>query len=94
MDRGAAAVAYSYKSNTRTSNSAGLMGDTTYMVHRLFTDSRGKQWVELCNPLGTDTSNGRLLDNAAGAVHQNDGVITISWDDFRRSSNFTTLYVA
>ena len=94
LERGGAAVAYSYRSTTRKPNSAGVMGDTSYVVHRLFSDSTGKRWVELCNPLGTDCGDGRLLDKAPGAVQQNDGVVTLSWDDFRRSSNFTTLYLA
>jgi hemolysin type calcium-binding protein len=94
LERGGAAVAYSYRSTARKPNSAGVMGDTSYVVHRLFTDTSGRRWVELCNPLGTDCGDGRLLDKAPGAVQQNDGVVTLSWDDFRRSSNFTTLYLA
>jgi Ca2+-binding RTX toxin-like protein len=94
IDRGAGAVAYSYRAGTRTANATGVMGDMAYVVRRLFTDNRGKQWVELGNPLGTDSPTGQLLDNAPGAVRQNDGVITLTWDDFRRSSNFTALYVA
>jgi hypothetical protein len=94
LDRGAAAVAYSYRATSRTANWFGIAGDTSYVVRRLFTDTRGKQWVELYNPTGSDVGNGKLLDYAAGAVQQNDGIITITWDDFRRSSNFTALYVA
>ena len=60
----------------------------------LFVDSHGKQWVELYNPLGTDEGNGRLMDNAPGAVYQNDGIVTMTWDDFRRSTNFTSVYLA
>jgi hypothetical protein len=94
LDRGAAAVAYSYRASTHTANASGIMGDVSYVVRRLFTDSTGKRWVELCNPLGTDCGDGSLLDRAPGAVRQNDGIVTLSWDDFRRSSNFTYLYVA
>ena len=70
------------------------MGDTTYTVRRLFTDSRGQRWVELGNPLGTDRGDGALVDNAPGAVRQNDGVVTVTWYDFQRWTSFTTLYVA
>jgi hypothetical protein len=94
VDRGQAAVAYSYRADTRTANSGGIMGDTTYVVRRLFTDSAGRAWVELGNPLGTDRGDGALVDNAPGAIRRNDGIITMSWTDFQRWSNFTTLYVA
>jgi hypothetical protein len=94
LDQGAAAVAYSFSSTTHTANWVEIIGDTNYVIRRLFTDSRGTKWVELYNPLGTDVGDGRLLDRAPGSVLQNDGVVTITWDDFRRSSNFATLYVA
>jgi RTX calcium-binding nonapeptide repeat (4 copies) len=94
LDRGAAAVAYSFRASTRTPNSFGIAGDTSYVLRRLFTDARGRQWAELYNPTGSDVGNGKLLDYLPGAVQQNDGIITIPWDDFRRSSNFTALYVA
>lgn len=94
LDAGAAAVAYSFRATTRVANYAGVMGDTEYAVRRLFTDVRGQQWIELHNPLGTDSGNGKLLDKAPSAVHQNDGIVTMTWDEFRRSSNFTALYIA
>jgi hypothetical protein len=94
VDRGQAAVAYSYRADARTSNSAGVVGDTTYVIRRLFTDKAGRAWVELGNPLGTDRGDGALVDNAPGAVRQNDGIVTVAWFDFQRLSNFTTLYVA
>jgi Ca2+-binding RTX toxin-like protein len=94
VDRGQAAVVYSYGAGARTANWTGVMGDTTYMVRRVFTDVAGRAWVELGNPLGTDRGDGALVDNAPGAIRQNDGIVTMSWSDFQRSSNFTTLYVA
>jgi Ca2+-binding RTX toxin-like protein len=94
VDRGQAAVVYSFRADTRTANSGGVMGDTNYAVRRLFTDVAGRKWVELGNPLGTDSGNGSLLDNAPGAVRQNDGIVTMSWYDFQRWTNFTALYVA
>ena len=94
VDAGAAAVAFSFKATTTTANSAGVMGNTNYAVRRLFMDSYGRQWIELFNPLGTDAGNGRLVDNAPGAVRQNEGIVTYLWSDFVRSSNFTSLYVA
>ena len=94
LDRGAAAVAYSYRATTRTPNWFGIVGDTSYVVRRLFTDGHGRQWVELYNPTGSDVGNGKLMDYSPGAVQQNDGIITIAWADFQRSSNFSTLYVA
>jgi hypothetical protein len=94
VDRGMAAVVTSYWSNAQTPNSSGILGNTSYTVRRLFTDSAGRQWVELGNPLGTDRGDGGLVDNAPGAVRQNDGIITLSWSDFQRSSNFAALYVA
>jgi Ca2+-binding RTX toxin-like protein len=93
LDHGAAAVAYSYRAAARTPNWFGIAGDTYFVVRRAFTDGRGAQWVELYNPSGMDVGDGRLIDRAPGAVQQNDGIITLSWDDFRRSSNFTALYV-
>ena len=66
----------------------------TYVGRRLFTDTKGQQWIELANPLGTDRKDGRLTDNAPGAVKQDDGVISLRWEDFQRPSNFTTLHVA
>jgi Ca2+-binding RTX toxin-like protein len=94
LDHGAAAVAYSFRATTRTPNWFGIVGDTHFVVRRAFADSSGRQWVELYNPSGMDVGDGRLLDRAPGSVQQNDGIITLSWDDFRRSSNFTALYVA
>ncbi|MBO0700213.1 MAG: hypothetical protein J2P46_17570 [Zavarzinella sp.] len=94
LDHGAAAVAYSFPASTRTPNWFGIAGDTYFVVRRVFTDSSRRQWVELYNPSGQDVGDGRLLDYAPGAVRQNDGIITISWTDFQRSSNFTALYVA
>lgn len=94
LDRGAAAVVYSYRASKRTANSSGVMGDTTYTVRRLFVDSIGRKWVELGNPLGTDRGDGGLVDNLAGKVRQDDGIVTVDWYTFQRSTNFTTLYVA
>jgi hypothetical protein len=94
LERGSAAVAYSYRAAKRTANSSGVMGDTTYTVRRLFTDVAGRKWVELGNPLGTDRGDGALVDNAPGAVRQNDGIVTVDWATFQRWTNFTTLYVA
>jgi Ca2+-binding RTX toxin-like protein len=94
LDRGAAAVAYSYRATTRTPNWFGIVGDTSYVVRRLFTDGHGRQWIELYNPTGSDVGNGKRVDHAPGAVLQNDGILTIAWTDFQRSSNFTALYLA
>ena len=94
IERGASAVVSSFRATKRTANSFGVMGDTEYVVRRLFSDSAGRRWVELHNPLGTDSGDGRLMDKAPGAVQQNDGIVTMSWDDFRKWSNFTALYVA
>ncbi len=77
-----------------TANRAGVLGSTTYIVRRLYTDSKGKQWVELYNPWGTDTGSGKLVDNAADAQKADDGIITLAWSDFRSSSNFATVIVA
>ena len=88
------AIATSYRASSVTANSAGVLGNMSYVVRRLFTDTKGQRWIELGNPLGTDRKDGRLTDNAPGAVKQDDGVITIKWEDFQRSSNFTTVYVA
>jgi RTX calcium-binding nonapeptide repeat (4 copies) len=94
IDRGLAAVVSSFRATVRTANSSGVMGDTTYVVRRLFIDSGGRQWVELGNPLSTDRGDGGLVDRAPGVVQQNDGVVTLAWYDFQRLSNFTTLYLA
>jgi hypothetical protein len=94
VDRGMAAVVRGFSASTSAANSAGVMGNMSYAVRRLSTDSAGRQWVELGNPLGTDRGDGSLVDNAPGSIRQNDGVITLSWYDFQRWSNFTMLYVA
>jgi RTX calcium-binding nonapeptide repeat (4 copies) len=94
LDRGAAVVAYSFRASNQTANWFGIAGDTKYVVRRLFTDNFGRQWVELYNPTGSDVGNGKLLDNAPSAVHQNDGLITVAWTDFQRSSNFSMIWVA
>lgn len=94
LDRGAAAVVYSYRAGKRTANSSGVMGDTTYTVRRVFTDTGGRKWIELGNPLGTDRGDGGLVDNRAGSVRQDDGIVTVDWNTFQRPTNFTTLYVA
>ncbi len=94
VERGSAVVAFSFRATSFTANSAGVMGNMSYVVRKLFTDTRGQKWVELANPLGTDRKDGRLVDNAPGTVKQDDGVITLRWEDFQRSSNFTAVYVA
>lgn len=94
IEGGASAIALISRSTKRTANSAGVMGDTEYVVRRLFTDATGRRWVELCNPLGTDCGDGQLMDKAPGAILQNDGIVTMNWDEFRKWSNFTALYVA
>lgn len=95
LERGGIAIAYSFRATSYTANSMGVMGDMSYVVRRLFTDVRGQKWIELASPNGTDRNNsGKLTDNAPGAIKSDDGVITIRWEDFQRSSNFTVLYVA
>jgi Ca2+-binding RTX toxin-like protein len=94
LDRGAAAVAFSFRANAPMTNGSLVSANTNYVVRRLFTDSSGRQWVELFNPLGVDVGDGRLMDNAPGAVRQNDGVVTMTWNDFRRVSSFTALLIA
>jgi Ca2+-binding RTX toxin-like protein len=101
LDRGQSAVATSYRIAVSTTsyaiptpNRAGILGSTTYTITRLFTDSTGKQWVELYNPWGTDTGSGKLLDNAPTAKKADDGIITLLWSDFRSSANFATVVVS
>lgn len=101
LDRGQVAVAVSYRiavSATNyavpTPNRAGIMGSTSYTITRLFTDAKGNKWVELKNPWGTDAGNGRTVDNATGAKRLDDGILTLSWNDFRSSANFATVVVA
>ena len=93
LDRGALAVAASFRSTRPIANRTGIMPNNDYSVRRLFVDASGPQWVELWNPSGTD-ANGRLVDRAPGTIRRDDGVVTLSWDDFRRSGNFTTVFVA
>ncbi|HJZ94312.1 MAG TPA: hypothetical protein VKE40_25840 [Gemmataceae bacterium] len=94
LDRGAAVVAYSFRDSDHGPNWFGIAGDSDYVVRRLFVDNFGRQWVELYNPTGSDVGNGKLLDNAPGATHQNDGLITLAWVDFQRSSNFSMIWIA
>ena len=84
---------------------AGTIGCNGWFYHFLDMNTGLRAWN--CELSSIDTGlllagilyareyfDGRLLDHAPGAVQQNDGIITLSWDDFRRSSNFTALYVA
>lgn len=94
LDRGAAAVAFTFRATVSAPTASGIVPNTNYVVRRLFTDTSGRQWLEFYNPLGVDVGNGRLMDSAPGAIHQNDGLVTMTWSEFQRVSNFTTLYVA
>jgi hypothetical protein len=94
LDNGAVAVAQSFRGVSRFLNERSIVANHFYVLRRLFTDSRGVKWVELYNPNGNDCGNGRLMDNAPGAVRQNDGIVTLKWDEFRQWSNFNSMYVA
>jgi hypothetical protein len=79
---------------TSTTNSSGIITGSAYVVKKAYADAWGRKWVELYNPRGNDTTNGRITDNAPGSVRSNDGNITISWDTFVSSSNFNAVYYA
>jgi hypothetical protein len=58
---------------------------------------QGGMWkVQLYNPWGFDSVNGKTIESLAGGPPQNKGFITLSWQQFINSNNFqgVTLAVA
>lgn len=89
-----AAVAVAYSGSPYSVNSTGVSAGVTYAIRQVFTDTKGKQWVQLYNPQGVDTVTGKRVDNNPYLPKGNDGLITLSWTDFRKSSNFSKIVYA
>jgi hypothetical protein len=69
----------------------GIIGNHVYAVLAVFSQN-GKWYVRLYNPWGMDSTNGRTIDPLGPAV--NDGIITVTWQQFTNPANFQNFYVA
>ena len=50
---------------------------------------QGGMWkVELYNPWGFDSANGRTIEALSGSPPTNKGFITLSWSQFGSTTNF------
>jgi hypothetical protein len=68
-------------------NSTGIAFDHTYAVMQVYY--QGGMWkVQLYNPWGFDSANGRTIESLSGAPVTNRGFITLSWAQFTSSQNF------
>ena len=75
-------------------NRAGISAGVTYSIRQVFTDVKGQKWVQLYNPQGVDTVTGKRVDNNPYLPKGNDGLITLSWNDFRKGTNFSKVVFA
>jgi hypothetical protein len=72
----------------------GIVGNHAYAVLAVYNEA-GVWKVRLYNPWGMDRDNGATLD-ALDKSHPaaNDGVITLTWQQFTSTSNFKGFFVA
>ena len=89
-----AAVAVAYNGPAFAVNRAGISAGVTYSIRQVFTDVKGQKWVQLYNPQGVDTVTGKRVDNNPYLPKGNDGLITLSWNDFRKGTNFSKVVFA
>ena len=94
LSQGKVAVAVAYTEFMKPQNSQGIMSGVTYAVRQVFPDVAGRQWIQLYNPLGSDTLTGKRVDNNPYLPKGDDGLITLTWDDFRKTSNFVKVVAA
>ena len=65
----------------------GIIYDHSYAVMSIYY--QGGMWkVQLYNPWGFDSVNGKTIESLAGGPPQNKGFITLSWQQFINSTNF------
>lgn len=94
LAQGRVGVAVAYTNTKQPLNSQNVMSGITYSLRKVFSDVNGRKWVQLYNPLGVDTNVGKRVDNNPYLPKGNDGLITLSWDEFRKTSNFTRVIIA
>jgi hypothetical protein len=71
----------------------GIVRDHAYALMSVYY--QGGMWkVQLYNPWGFDSTNGRTIEALAGGTPKNMGFITISWSQFVTSSNFQGVTLA
>ena len=85
-------VAQSHNNNVYVS-SDGIIGNHAYAVLSVY-NSNGAWLVRLYNPWGMDRENGATIDSLDKShPAANDGIITLTWQQFTNSANFAGLYV-
>ena len=72
----------------------GVIGNHVYAVLAVFNDA-GTWKVRLYNPWGTDRGTTTTIDAVdKSAPAANDGVITLTWQQFTNGANFKGFFVA
>ena len=71
----------------------GVIRKHAYAVLGVYQEN-GAWKVRLYNPWGMDRENGATLDSLDRAAAVNDGVVTLSWQQFTNTSNFKGFYQA
>jgi hypothetical protein len=71
----------------------GIVNDHAYAVLAIYY--QGGMWkVQLYNPWGFDSTNGRTIEALAGGTPTNLGFITVSWAQFVNRANFQGITIA
>jgi Ca2+-binding RTX toxin-like protein len=71
----------------------GIVRDHAYAVLSVYY--QGGMWkVQLYNPWGFDSVNGKTIESLSGSPPKNLGFITVSWSQFVNTVNFMSLTVA
>ncbi|WP_020468609.1 hypothetical protein [Zavarzinella formosa] len=89
-----AGVAVAYSGPVNQVNSTGITAGISYSIRQVIVDPTGRKWIQLYNPQGVDTQTGKRVDNNPYMPKGNDGLITLSWDDFRKTTNFSKVVFA
>lgn len=82
------------RSASGTVSADGIIGNHAYAVLAVYHDA-GVLKVRLYNPWGMDRENGGTIDSL-DKTHPaaNDGIITLTWQQFTNSANFKGYFVA
>jgi hypothetical protein len=91
LSRGELAVASSVSGYGTTAD--GIIRDHAYAVMSVYYQS-GMWKVQLYNPWGFDSTNGRTIEALSGSPPKNIGFITISWAQFIHNVNFQGITLA
>jgi hypothetical protein len=87
-------IAQSHISSSSYVSGDGIIGNHAYAVLSVYYEN-GIWKVRLYNPWGTDSINGRTIDSLdTSHPASNDGYITLSWQQFINTANFSYLYIA